>query len=113
MPVSAILDVLSLAGEGFRFYRKRREAHAGQIARLMREAKAKFLDSETRIPRSAAYHLARLCSRTGDVEGCRRWLEASGEPGGDISRDWLETEEDLAAVLECEWFRQLLAGQAG
>jgi tetratricopeptide (TPR) repeat protein len=84
-----------------------------ESARLLREAKVKFLESETRVPCSAAYGLARICAQTGDPEECRRWLRASGEPGGLRSRGWVETEEEFAPVRECEWFQQLLAGQAG
>jgi tetratricopeptide (TPR) repeat protein len=83
-----------------------------ESALLLAEAKAKLLESETRVPDSATYPLAVICAQTGDLEECRRWLRASGEPGGNISRDWLETEEDLAPVRDTEWFRQLLAGQA-
>ena len=83
----------------------------GQSARLIEEAKAKLLESETRVPRSAAYYLAYLYARTGDGEECRRWLEASGEPGLGVSRDWLEAEPEFARVRECDWFRQLLARQ--
>lgn len=84
-----------------------------ESARLLAEAKAKLLEAETRVPESAAYPLAGICAQTGEAEECRRWLRASGEPGGSISLDWVETEEDLAPVRECEWFRQLLAERAG
>ncbi len=84
-----------------------------ESARFMREAKEKFLESESRVPQSAAYPLARFCAQTGDMDECRRWLKASGEPGGSISREWMETEEDFAPVRDTEWFRQLLVGQAG
>ena len=84
-----------------------------ESARLMREAKAKLLESESRVPKSAPYPLALISAQTGDLEECQRWLRASGEPGGHLSRGWVETEEDFAPVRDTEWFRRLLAGQAG
>jgi hypothetical protein len=102
-----------LRGWGTALWALSRCVDGEESARLTREAKAKFLESETRVPRSAAFHLACLCGQTGDLEECRHWLEASGEPGRDIGPDLLEAEEEFAAVRECEWFRQVLAGQAG
>ena len=84
-----------------------------ESARLLREAKAKLLESEARVPRSAAYSLACFCAQTGETEECQRWLRVSGEPGRDFSPDLLRAEEDFAPVRECEWFREILAGQAG
>jgi len=82
-----------------------------ESARRLLEAKAKFLESETRVPRSAAYDLAYVCSHMGGTEECRHWLETSGEPGLAVSRNWLEADPEFAAVRECEWFQRILAGQ--
>ena len=102
-----------LSGWGSALWTLARCVGGEESARLLGEAKAKFLVSEARVPLSTAYLLACLCGETGDAEECRRWLLASGEPGRNVGPDLLEAEEDFAAVRDTEWFRQILAGQAG
>jgi hypothetical protein len=77
--------------------------------RLFQEAKSKLLKAEALAPGSAAYCLAGLCARAAEFDECRRWLEASGEPGITISRDAMKAEEAFARIRDCDWFRRLLA----
>ncbi|HMD70593.1 MAG TPA: hypothetical protein VKF41_04585, partial [Bryobacteraceae bacterium] len=102
-----------LRGWGIALWTLARCVDGEESARLLKEAKAKLLEAETRMPAVAAFHLACFCAQTGEMEECQRWLRASGEPGVALSRDWVEAEEEFAGVRNTEWFRQILAGQAG
>jgi hypothetical protein len=102
-----------LRGWGMALWTLARCVAGEESARLLKEAKAKLLEAETRMPTVAAFHLACFCAQTGELEECRRWLRVSGEPGVALSRDWVETEEEFAGVRDTEWFREMLAGQAG
>ncbi|HLK66521.1 MAG TPA: hypothetical protein VKU19_23970 [Bryobacteraceae bacterium] len=84
-------------------------AQGEERAQLYREVKRKLLDLEAGTPQSAAYSLACLCAQTGEIEECRRWLEASREPGIQYSRDAMEKQEEFAAVRSQDWFQAVLA----
>jgi hypothetical protein len=72
-------------------------------------AKEKLAAAESHAPGSAAYNLACVCAQLGDEAECRRWLERSREPGVLVSREQMSTEQELAAVRDLPWFRELLA----
>jgi hypothetical protein len=86
-------------------------ASGGESVRLLREAKEKFLASESRVPGTGAYRAACVCARLGEEEECRRWLEASHEPGILVTRDELAAEPHFESVRGRDWFPRV--AQAG
>jgi len=84
-------------------------AASSDATRLLEAARQKLTEAEGREPGSAAYNLACICAQLGDDDGCREWLQRSGEPGVLVSREQMGAEEELAAVRDRPWFRELLA----
>jgi tetratricopeptide (TPR) repeat protein len=76
---------------------------------LLESAKQRLTAAESVEPGSAAYNLACVCAQLGDESGCRHWLERSREPGILVSREQMSAEQELAAVRDQPWFRELLA----
>ena len=84
-------------------------ARPDDATRLLETARQKLMEAESREPGSAAYNLACVCAQLGDDDACREWLQRSGEPGVLVSREQMSVEEELAAVRDRPWFRELLA----
>jgi hypothetical protein len=83
---------------------------AGRAARenLLRLARRALLRAEQLQAGVAAYDLACVCARDGDIEGCRSWLEKSKAdlqlpPAGELYAD-----PDLAAVRGEPWLEKLI-----
>jgi Zn-dependent protease with chaperone function len=64
--------------------------------RLLLIAKEKFLESETHEPGTGAYRAACVSAHLGQEDECRRWLEASREPGILVTRDEMADEPHFA-----------------
>jgi hypothetical protein len=94
---------------GVLLWTQARRSEGPDSIQLLEEAKRKFLELESRSPRSVAYNLACVCALLGDREGCRHWLQHSLEPGILVSSDWMARDPALASVRDCDWFRQMLA----
>ena len=79
---------------------------------LLREAKEKFLASETREPGTGAYRTACVCARLGEEEECLHWLTESREPGILVTRGEMADEPHFESVRQSDWFRGLLQDRA-
>jgi len=93
---------------GVLLWARSRCAHGPEIRRLLADAKAELLEAELHDSESAAYNLACVCAQLGEAAACRKWLEKSREPGILVSCEQMASEEELAAVRDCDWFRKLV-----
>ena len=74
---------------------------------LLRLARQTLLRAHELQAEAAAYYLACVCARDGDIDGCRTWLERSKAdlhlpPAGELYAD-----PDLAAVRDEPWLESL------
>jgi len=97
-----------LEGRGVLLWAQALCCEGAESTRLLREAQERFVESESRMPRICTYNLACIHAQLGELEECRRWLEASLEPGVWVSREQMANERELQSVRECDWFRALL-----
>jgi len=86
-----------------------RATEGPEATKLLEAAKEKYRDAESRAPGSAAYNLACVAARLGNLDECRSWIVKSREPGIRVSPDRMARDPDLASVRECDWFRELVA----
>ena len=83
-----------------------------ESVRLLRDAKEKFLASETREPGTGAYRAACVCARLGEEEECRHWLTESREPGILVTRGEMADAPHFENVRQSDWFQGLLQDRA-
>jgi heat shock protein HtpX len=69
-----------------------------EAASMLRQAKAKFLESESCEPGTGAYRAACVCARLGETDECFEWLEKSREPEILVTADEMEREAHLESV---------------
>ena len=98
-------------GQGVLLMAQAKCAPRSEFECLMRQAKTKLAQAESRSPRSNAYNLACVCAQLGEVDECRRWLIESREPGILVSVDEMASEEELVHVRESEWFSEMLSAK--
>jgi len=77
----------------------------------LHRAKEELLEDAAHGGGPAAYNVACLCARLGEIDECRLWLERSREPGFCMSRDQMATERELENVRGCEWFQAILRSE--
>ena len=98
-----------LGGWGTVLFAQARATEGPEATKLLEAAKEKYRDAESRAPGSAAYNLACVAARLGNLDECRSWIVKSREPGIRVSPDRMARDPDLASVRECDWFRELVA----
>jgi tetratricopeptide (TPR) repeat protein len=76
---------------------------------LLAQARGPLLRAEDIKPGTGAYNLACLAARTGDEEGCRKWLAVCQEHGTMPDCQHLQQDDDLAPMRDKDWFKTLLA----
>jgi Tfp pilus assembly protein PilF len=76
--------------------------------RLLAQGAEKFGRVEEISPGGSAFNLACVAALIGDEDGCLKWLEKSNEARTLPDREHLLTDEDLASVRECQWFKNFL-----
>ncbi len=57
---------------------------------------------------AAAYNLGCVRALTGDIDGSKQWLKLSVDLGKAPPALQFDTDPDLKAVRQTEWFRDLL-----
>jgi tetratricopeptide (TPR) repeat protein len=98
-----------LGGWATVLFAQARVTEGPESTKLFEAAREKYLDAESRAPGSAAYNLACVATRLGELDECKSWIVKSREPGILISRDRMARDPDLAGVRQCDWFRELVA----
>ena len=80
-----------------------------EAERLWREAEQRLLEAEKIAAGRGAYNLACVSALRGDVNACRKWLEATIEHGRLPPQAHLESDSDLDSVRDEAWFQEILA----
>lgn len=101
-------DHASLSNWGNALYRWARQKEANEAEPLLAEAEKKLLQAEAIHPGVGAYRLSRLAAFRGREEDCRHWLGIARTQGMLPSRDFLESDPDLAAMRGAPWFRSFI-----
>ena len=80
-----------------------------EAERLWGEAEKRLLEAEKIAAGSGAYNLACIAAFRGDVNACRKWLEAAIKHGKLPPQAHIESDSDLDSVRDQDWFRGILA----
>ena len=80
-----------------------------EAERLWGEAEKRLLEADKIAAGSSAYGLACVAALRGDVNACRKWLEAAIKHDSLPSRAHLESDSDLNSVRDEAWFQEILA----
>jgi tetratricopeptide (TPR) repeat protein len=106
--ITAASERLLLSTRGVLLWAQALTASGEESIRQLHEARECLIRAEKHWPRSCAYNLACIQALLGQTEECRRWLEASCEPGFLVSNEEMASEDHLESVRESDWFQALL-----
>ncbi len=73
----------------------------------LNQAEVKLLEAEGIKKGAGAYNLASLFALRGNEEKCKQWLKVGEEAGTLETREVAMKDEDLASVLDKDWFKAI------